>query len=62
MVQLGYGIVRLDTATGEMVGCLTSADAWPAVRCGMDLDAFNAVALSLRAHTIMRYGEPGAPR
>ncbi|WP_237214583.1 hypothetical protein [Falsiroseomonas oryziterrae] len=55
MVHVGFGVVRLDTATGEMVGCLTSAEAWPAVACGMTLDALHAVAPSLRAHTVMRY-------
>lgn len=55
MVHVGYGIVRLDTATGEMVGCLTSREAWPAVACGMTLDALDAVAPAISAHTVLRY-------
>ena len=31
-----FGLLRLNTYTGEVVGCFTSADLWPKVFCGAD--------------------------
>lgn len=32
-------LARLDTATGEVVGCVTTAAIWPDVRCGVTIEA-----------------------